>query len=227
MKRTEDAWICAHLALERLPGRRWFFCAARCLRSSCLSVLFLVGFIAFAETVARAAAPRNPHADAIVVLTGGAAANRRRVAALGRSAAKRLLISGVNPHHVVDIAKTVRRDLRDDLDCCVDLGKEALDTIGNAAETRRWAEERGFSSLIVVTSDYHMPRSMTELAGAMPGDILIPYPVADPQFRLRGMVARPGASRPAGPRIRQVSRRQDPPASCPGRRLRRRLPWST
>ena len=35
-------------------------------------------------------------------------------------------------------------------------------------ETRRWAHERGFKSLIVVTSNYHMPRAIVELSHAMP-----------------------------------------------------------
>ncbi len=36
----------------------------------------------------------------------------------------------------------------------------------------------------MVTSDYHMPRSMTELADAMPGIKLIPYPVSNPELHL-------------------------------------------
>ena len=52
--------------------------------------------------------------------------------------------------------------------CCVDLGYEALDTVGNADETRTWARSNGYTRLIVVTSRYHMPRSLAELALAMP-----------------------------------------------------------
>jgi len=35
------------------------------------------------------------------------------------------------------------------LSCCVDLDRSAVNTRSNAAETRRWARERGFKSLIV------------------------------------------------------------------------------
>jgi uncharacterized SAM-binding protein YcdF (DUF218 family) len=147
-------------------------------------ILLLTGFVGFAERIARATPPVDPHADAIVVLTGGSARIDGALQLLAEHRATRLLISGVNPRvNSSDLARLVGGDLRDDLACCVDLGHDAIDTIGNAAETRSWAKERGFSSLIVVTSDYHMPRSMTELAGAMPDVELIPFPVSNPDLR--------------------------------------------
>ena len=70
-----------------------------------------------------------------------------------------------------------------DFDCCVDLGYAALDTIGNADETRAWAEARNYESLIVVTASYHMPRSLAELARVLPGTKLIAHPVMPKSFR--------------------------------------------
>jgi uncharacterized SAM-binding protein YcdF (DUF218 family) len=146
----------------------------------CVFLLF-GGFVGFAERIARALPPADPHADAIVVLTGGSARIDGALQLLAEGRASRLLISGVDPKvSPRDLANTVDSNLRENLDCCVDLGHDAVDTIGNAAETRRWAEERNFTSLIVVTSDYHMPRSMTELSGAMPNIDLIPFPVSNP-----------------------------------------------
>ena len=156
-------------------------------------VVIAAGFIGVAENIVRARPPADPHADAIVVLTGGAQRIDGALELIAEKRARRLLISGVNPDVTArDLARVVSRELRDDLACCVDLGKNALDTIGNAAETRSWAEERGFSSLIVVTSDYHMPRSMTELAGAMPDVALIPYPVSSPHLSFAGWWHDPG-----------------------------------
>jgi uncharacterized SAM-binding protein YcdF (DUF218 family) len=66
--------------------------------------------------------------------------------------------------------------------CCVDLGYEALDTVGNADETRTWANNNGYNSLIVVTSTYHMPRSIAELSLAMPGRTLFPHTVMPRSF---------------------------------------------
>jgi uncharacterized SAM-binding protein YcdF (DUF218 family) len=148
-------------------------------------VLVVTGFVGFAERITKAAPPADPRADAIVVLTGGSARIDGALQLLAERRASRLLISGVNPSvSSKDLARLVGGDLRDDLDCCVDLGHDAIDTVGNAAEARSWVKERGFSSLIVVTSDYHMPRSMAELANAMPDVELIPFPVSNPQLRL-------------------------------------------
>jgi uncharacterized SAM-binding protein YcdF (DUF218 family) len=90
----------------------------------------------------------------------------------------RLLITGVNP-------ATSKSDLKTLLhggklfECCVDLGFTALDTRGNAEETANWAHTHGYTSLIIVTADYHMPRSLVEFGSQMPGVKLIPYPVPD------------------------------------------------
>ena len=57
------------------------------------------------------------------------------------------------------------------------LGYRALDTAGNAAETAAWVKANNIHSLIVVTSNYHMPRALAELGGAMTDVDLVPYPV--------------------------------------------------
>jgi len=150
-----------------------------------LAILLVAGFFGFAEEIASATPPSDPRADAIVVLTGGSARIDGALRLLDEGRAQRLLISGVNPSVTsADLANLVDGALRDELACCVDLGRQAIDTVGNAAETRDWAAAHGFKSLIVVTSDYHMPRSMTELAAAMPTVALVPFPVSNPDLHL-------------------------------------------
>src|SRR5262249_38780705 len=164
-------------------GRRARFAVSMLLSLVVLAVL--VGFVDFAERVAGAAAPADPRAEGIVVLTGGPARIDGALQLLAEGRAHRLLISGVNP--VVTrqaLASTVGDGLRDVLACCVDLDHQAQDTVGNATEAREWADRHGFSSLIVVTSDYHMPRSMAELALAMPDKRLIAFPVSNPELHL-------------------------------------------
>src|SRR5947209_3861161 len=113
----------------------------------CLAgIALLVGFVDFAEDVAGAAPPADTRAEGIVVLTGGTARIDGALQLLAEGRASRLLISGVNP--VVTrqaLASTVSDNLRGMLDCCVDLDHLAQDTIGNAAETREWADQRGFT----------------------------------------------------------------------------------
>lgn len=140
--------------------------------------LFLFGFMLFATSAMRVPDNGDVRGDAIVALTGGPDRITAAARLLSEGRGKRLLISGVN-------AQTRRESLRkitgldgSKFECCVDLGYAALDTIGNAVETRNWASELGFKRLIIVTSSYHMPRSLMELANAMPGVELVPYAVA-------------------------------------------------
>lgn len=140
---------------------------------------FVAGVSDFAARVGdlRANAAR---ADAIVALTGGPHRIAEAVLLLREGRADRLLISGVNtevsPAKLAE-ATAVEAKL---FACCVDLDYRARDTIGNAAEIARWARERGFRSLIVVTSSYHMPRTLNELTAAAPDLTLTPHPVATP-----------------------------------------------
>ncbi len=125
-------------------------------------------------------APLAPatRADAIVVLTGGSGLRiAEGMRLLGEERGEKLLISGVNPNVSGD--EVARRAGGDPslYKCCVDVGYEAETTRGNARETAHWAAEGGFGSLLVVTSDYHMPRSLIHLSKAMPDVILHPAPV--------------------------------------------------
>lgn len=138
---------------------------------------FVVGFLAFVDTVVSSEAPADPRAEGIVALTGGSERIDEAVRLLSEGRGERLLISGVHPQttprqieHAVGVSDAL-------IACCIELGKLARNTIGNAVETRRWAHRNGFSSLIVVTSAYHMPRSLLEMRDALPGVRLVPYPV--------------------------------------------------
>jgi uncharacterized SAM-binding protein YcdF (DUF218 family) len=52
-------------------------------------------------------------------------------------------------------------------DCCVDLGREAVDTRSNALETARWIEARRYRTIRLVTTDWHMRRARFELDRAL------------------------------------------------------------
>ena len=57
--------------------------------------------------------------------------------------------------------------------CCIDLGKEAVDTRSNAEETAGWVHRHGYRSVRLVTSDWHMARARMELRNAMPAGVTI------------------------------------------------------
>jgi uncharacterized SAM-binding protein YcdF (DUF218 family) len=123
-------------------------------------------------------------ADGIVVLTGGASRVSDALELLSTGRGKRLLITGVNPGTTTsDIARQVVNYDRL-LSCCVDLDYSALNTLGNAVQTRLWAEQHSFRTLIVVTSAYHMPRALAEVAHQLPDATLIPYPVVSDRLRI-------------------------------------------
>lgn len=152
------------------------------LGAGAIVALLAVGFVLFASIVTRYPADGNPHADGIVVLTGEGRRIAEGARLLDEGRAQRMLISGVyhrtGKKALIDISGLPA----DKFDCCVDIGYSALDTVGNASETRTWAQSRGYNSLIVVTASYHMPRSLAELSLAMPETELIPHPVVPANF---------------------------------------------
>ena len=145
----------------------------------------------------------DSRADGIVVLTGGVARVDEAVKLLNEKKGERLLISGVHPSASrAVLAKTFAVD-EDRFNCCVDVDHEALDTVGNAVETADWVAEHGYHSLLVVTNDYHMPRSLLELHSVLSDVELIPHAVVASQHQ-NGTAAEPlpGAAR----RIRKILR---------------------
>jgi uncharacterized SAM-binding protein YcdF (DUF218 family) len=142
-----------------------------------------IGFVGFLSQLRGAEAKPARTADGIVVLTGGSSRVSDALELLAGGYGKRLLISGVHPtNDVRDISRSLP-DNQSLLNCCVDLDRSAVNTRSNAAETRRWVHERGFKSLIVVTSNYHMPRAIVEMSHAMPDIELIPFAVVGDKWR--------------------------------------------
>jgi uncharacterized SAM-binding protein YcdF (DUF218 family) len=148
--------------------------------------LFVLGFVLFAAHVNRLPQSASKNADGIVVLTGGPARLEEAGRLFREGRAKRLLITGINPQTGRDSLEKLTTLSSETFACCVDLDYAALDTIGNAEQTGKWASNHGFTRVIVVTSRFHMPRSLVEIGRALPGAELIPHTVP----------VRPGRSTP-------------------------------
>jgi uncharacterized SAM-binding protein YcdF (DUF218 family) len=160
-----------------------------------VAILVGAGFLVFVRTLPVAEASPSRRADGIVVLTGAAARINDALSLLASGYGQRLLISGVNPQtRQKEIAELTPEHARW-FDCCVDLDRSALNTVGNAIETRRWVDERKFGSLIVVTSNFHMPRSMAELRHQMPGVRLVPHAVVSDRVRVEDWWTSPASAR--------------------------------
>jgi uncharacterized SAM-binding protein YcdF (DUF218 family) len=144
-----------------------------------LFVCYAVGFALFVLSLPRPAVASESKADAIVALTGEGGRLAPAVLLLEHGGGKRLLISGVNKATSKRSLKTLLQDAGSAFDCCADLGFAAADTRGNAEEAAKWAREHDYRSLIVVTTSYHMPRSLAEFGAQMPDVKLVPFPVPE------------------------------------------------
>lgn len=147
------------------------------------SVLLAGGFLWFVAHVSSEEVTLDRKADGIVVLTGAATRIPDAIELLAEQRGKRLLITGV---HRSTSAREIARLMplyKQYFGCCIDLDRSALNTFGNALETRHWAREHNFSSLIVVTSNWHMPRALVELEHQLPDVALIPFPVLSEKIK--------------------------------------------
>ncbi len=183
----------ADTAMSGTPARKWVGTSSitgaagallrGVLMGVCLALLLVTGgFFYFLWQVGEAASNQPmAAADGIVVLTGGRARVETAIELLEGGKARRLLISGV---HRDSSSASIRRAVKgnpETFNCCIDIDKAALDTVGNAEQAAGWARQNHFNSLIIVTSDYHMPRSMLEMTRKLPGTHIIPHNVrSDP-----------------------------------------------
>ncbi|MBX3522481.1 MAG: YdcF family protein [Xanthobacteraceae bacterium] len=143
----------------------------------------IAGFVVYLKEIPSVETRTTRGADGIVVLTGGAQRMADAIELLAQSRGKRLLVSGVNPITTTDELKKQIPDFARLSECCIDLGHEAQNTLGNAVETAGWAKKHGFKSLLIVTSAWHMPRALVELEHETDGIELIPYPVFTERMR--------------------------------------------
>ncbi|HEU5481493.1 MAG TPA: YdcF family protein [Sphingomicrobium sp.] len=134
---------------------------------SLLLLLYLIGFLIFSVTLGGPAG--HERTDAVVVITGGSGRIEHGIEVLAAGDASRLLIAGADPSvtkpdliGIFGKGKLIR--------CCVDLGSESVDTRSNAEEAKRWLDRRGYRSLRLITSDWHMRRARYEFRRVLEGE---------------------------------------------------------
>lgn len=148
-----------------------------------VAILYALGFFLFSVTLAEPAG-EEARTDGIVTITGGEGRIEQGVEMLGDGRGKRMLIAGADPS--VTKADLVRRlgGKRRLVQCCVDLGSESVDTRSNAEEAKRWIRKRGYRSIRLITSDWHMRRAEYEFRRQLGGDVtIVPDAVrSEPRF---------------------------------------------
>lgn len=139
--------------------------------AAALALIWVLGLAWFMLTLPGPADDR--HTDAIVVPTGGPGRIDRGLALLKAHAADRMLVTGVAPGvRPIDLAIEYKTSPRL-FACCVDLGRKAVDTRSNAAETGAWVRAHHYKSVRLVTSDWHLRRARLELTKALGKDVTI------------------------------------------------------
>lgn len=136
-----------------------------------IAITWLLGFALFAVSLPGAAGLEPT--EGIVVLTGGKGRIERGLALLEAKTAKRLLVSGVDPLVRPGELAAIQKVPPALFACCVDLGKDAIDTRTNAEESRRWVRKHRFKTVRLVTTDWHMPRARFELERELGDDVTI------------------------------------------------------
>jgi len=141
-----------------------------------LTAVWGTGLFYFAANIPIKVDDLSTQTDAIVVLTGGSMRLETGLALLDQNRATKLFVSGV--YNGVDVAMLLQIYKRapNALENRISIGG-AVDTIENAAETKRWVDAVQAKSIRLVTAAYHMPRSLLEFRNVMPEIKIIPHPV--------------------------------------------------
>jgi uncharacterized SAM-binding protein YcdF (DUF218 family) len=157
--------------------------AAAFIAGSILLLMLIIGLGLFVAGSLQDPADTTTKTDAIVALTGGNSRIDTAIGLLNDGMAKKLFISGVNPVTGNRDVKNASHQSIGLFACCITLGYNAVNTIGNADESAQWMQRENYHSLRLVTADYHMKRALLDFRLAMPGVTIIPYPI-HPQVSL-------------------------------------------
>ena len=157
-----------------------------------LSIIVLLWAISFASFVGQLPSPAAGapvKSDGIVVYTGGADRITAGMEILANGNGDRLLISGVHRDTSRERLATLWAGAPSLFDCCVDLGRKAMTTEGNAEEVAAWAYDHNYKSLVLVTSEYHMPRALVTTRARLPEVTVTPYAVSSGYLNSQGRPA--------------------------------------
>ena len=141
------------------------------------SALWLIGFLVFVlwQQTTYVQDPLRK-TDAILVLTGGTNRITTGLHLMAADNAGHMMISGVAKGTTLSrllIDNNLPQEIQTRLQaqCCIILGEQATNTIQNAMEAAPWIEKHQFKSIRLVTSIYHIPRSLLHLKQHVKGDI--------------------------------------------------------
>lgn len=147
-------------------------------------VFLIFGFLRFGYEIENYSNGDVSQADAIIVLTGGRNRVETGLELLKNHKGNRMLISGVHQNTTISALTHQFPSYMESMKCCIDMDKTAKNTLQNALGSVRWVRNHNFSKILLVTSDYHMPRALIEFSRELPDVNLLPYVVADRRRKL-------------------------------------------
>ncbi len=113
--------------------------------------------------------------DGIVILTGASERIKTGLNHFYELKAKRALISGVSKSVKIKDFQYSQLQGYTHILGCIDIGYGAVNTFSNSLEAAIWVRNQNFKSIVLVTSRFHMPRSLYLFKETMP-EIMI-YPI--------------------------------------------------
>lgn len=142
-----------------------------------LFLTWLGGFIVFQQYIRKRPIDSSTKTDAIVVLTGGKNRIAEAIILYNKGLADMLFISGVGSHVSINSLEKQNHIKFEREKAHVLLGHEATNTIENAVEVSEIIRRNNLKSIRLVTSYYHMPRSLAEVKALIPDVEILEHPV--------------------------------------------------
>lgn len=150
-------------------------------------LLSFVAFVGYVRLLPTMTANETFLCNAVVILTGGKGRIKNGIELARKLSCKKILISGVNVRtNLKDIQKTQLKQTKHE-GLTIDIGYSAKNTLENSKEALYWCEENSIKSALIVTSDYHIPRTKIEFAKSKNDIKILFYGVKSEEIDLQFM----------------------------------------
>ena len=159
-------------------------------------IYFCTGLLKYKEQVQSLTEYSIKEAENVVILTGGS--NRikeglkliKNFSKLG-SMNIDILISGTGKGFTkLNVNKLLSKNdpLNIFIECCLELDNKSQNTRSNAIEILKWVNKNSIKQLILITSNYHMPRAVLEFKNKIPNLKIIKYPITPEKYNINNRI---------------------------------------
>ena len=119
-------------------------------------ILISLGFINFYNSIKNYSSTEHSLVQGVAVLTGGRGRIAKGIKSFKNNPSSYLIISGVNKK--IKNIEVIPEELLESDKVFIDRKSET--TMDNAEEIIKWSLKNNITTINIITSDYHMPRSM-------------------------------------------------------------------